>query len=137
MQDEQQLVEIKTRTSRGLKSKIRQGYNAGAQNYGYRSVHIEDQTRKDSWGRPRVIGSRRERLPEQVDVLLRMAEARISGATFTDIAASLNADGIPTLRGGKWNSSTVLGILRNKIYRGIIEYGKTTTLAARGASPGS
>lgn len=128
MQDEQQLVEIKTRTSRGLKSKIRKGYNAGAQNYGYRSVHIEDPTRKDSWGRLRIIGSRRERVPEQAEVLLRMAETRISGATFTDIAAGLNADGIPTLRGGKWNSSTVLGILRNKIYRGIIEYGKTTTL---------
>ena len=35
---------------------------------------------------------------------------------LSEIAADLNADGIPTQRGGRWHASTVRYILSNQVY---------------------
>ncbi len=43
-------------------------------------------------------------------------------ATLSEIAAGLNADEIPTQRGGKWHAATVKYILSNAAYvPGVIE----------------
>jgi DNA invertase Pin-like site-specific DNA recombinase len=37
---------------------------------------------------------------------------RAAGATLQEIAAELTAAGVPTVRGGQWGPSTIMGILR-------------------------
>lgn len=42
-----------------------------------------------------------------------------------EIAFQLNAEGVPTSRGGKWNQKTITGMLKQEAYLGKIVYGKT------------
>jgi site-specific DNA recombinase len=44
--------------------------------------------------------------------LAHMHALRAAGATYQAIAEDLTAAGIPTVRGGRWQAATVLGILR-------------------------
>jgi DNA invertase Pin-like site-specific DNA recombinase len=54
-------------------------------------------------GRPRVVDD---------EVIARIVAARNAGHTLASIAASLNADEVPTVRGGRrWHDSTVRCIL--------------------------
>lgn len=46
------------------------------------------------------------------DVLDRIGKARAEGATLQAIADGLNADGVPTARGGRWQTSSVQSALR-------------------------
>jgi site-specific DNA recombinase len=39
-------------------------------------------------------------------------------ASLSEIATSLNVDGIPTARGGRWHASTVRYVLLNRAYTG-------------------
>ncbi len=60
----------------------------------------------------------------------------LAGKTMRQIAASLNAKGTPTARGGKWYASTVAYVLHNGFYAGFIQYngsevmGEHTTLVS-------
>jgi DNA invertase Pin-like site-specific DNA recombinase len=53
-------------------------------------------------GRPRVISDA---------VVARIAAERAAGATLRQIAEGLGLDGVPTVRGGPWKTSTVQGLL--------------------------
>lgn len=53
---------------------------------------------------------------EERAIVLRIKTARAEGKALNAIAAELNADGVPTKRGGKWFASTVRYIERNGIY---------------------
>ncbi len=55
-------------------------------------------------------------IPYQMKIVKEIYEARNVGITINQIAKILNDDGIPTLNGGKWQGSTIFGILNNKIY---------------------
>lgn len=41
----------------------------------------------------------------------------IAGTAPHQIANELNADGVPTKRGGKWYAATVHYIMHNKLYK--------------------
>ena len=43
------------------------------------------------------------------------------------IARELNEQGIPTIKGNPWTSSSVMGIINNEKYKGDILLGKTFT----------
>lgn len=61
------------------------------------------------------------------DLVVNQEEAKIIQRIFTDylsskgvftIAKELNDEGVPTIKGGKWQESTILQILRNEKYKG-------------------
>ena len=56
--------------------------------------------------------------PAQAEVVKRIFEAALAGQGSFVIARQLNEEGVATVAGGKWHSSTVLGILKNEKYRG-------------------
>lgn len=67
-------------------------------------------------------------VPEETVVAHFIFESFVSGMVMHRIAKSLNLRHIPTLMGGKWTSSTLLGILRNKRYVGDALMQKTYTV---------
>ena len=66
--------------------------------------------------------------PEEAPVVRRIFDEYDRGLSYYKIAKGLNADGIPTKRGGKWGAAVVRNILRNPSYVGIYCYGKTRTV---------
>jgi site-specific DNA recombinase len=80
---------------RGLGGAVRAGRNPGGDLYGYTP-------RKGEAG---VLDIN----PETADVVKRIYEEYVAGASPRAIAARLNADGISAPRGGKWNASTING----------------------------
>ena len=65
---------------------------------------------------------------EEAPVVRRIFEEYDSGLSVYRIAKGLNADGIPTKRGGKWGAAAVRNILRNPSYVGIDYYGNNRTV---------
>ena len=55
-------------------------------------------------------------------------ERYVAGAGSTIIARELNEQGIMTIRGNPWTSSSVMGIINNEKYKGDILLGKTFTV---------
>jgi site-specific DNA recombinase len=123
------------RIHRTLDGLVRQGKNAGGKTFGYRPVPLFDPVRTDAYGRPLVIGARREVVREQAAIVLEIFEQYASGWSPRKIAEGLNARGIPspgstwqrTIRrkDGKWLASTIggdpkrgIGILNNELYVG-------------------
>lgn len=63
--------------------------------------------------------------PEQASVVKRIFDDYIGGKGSFVIAKDLNAAGVETVAGGKWHSSTILGILKNEKYMGDAKLQKT------------
>ena len=61
--------------------------------------------------------------PEKVPVIERIYDEFLSGRALLQIARALNADGIPTLRGGEWHPHVIGSMLDNPIYTGLIRDG--------------
>ncbi|MCI5503351.1 MAG: recombinase family protein [Eubacterium sp.] len=55
-------------------------------------------------------------------------ERYVSGAGSTMIARELNEQGIPTIKGNPWRSSSVMRIINNEKYKGDVLLGKTFTV---------
>ncbi|WP_267422634.1 recombinase family protein [Methylobacterium sp. GC_Met_2] len=104
---EQERYVIRDRTAGGRTTKARKGGFAGGQApYGYE---------RDLEGGLRIV-------PAQARVVRRIFEARKRKTTLKAIAETLNADGIPAPKGGRWSISTVAYVTDNMKYRGAIEY---------------
>ena len=63
--------------------------------------------------------------PGQAKVVKRIFDDYIGGKGSFIIAKELIAEGVPTVAGGKWHSSTILGILKNEKYKGDAKLQKT------------
>ena len=63
--------------------------------------------------------------PDQAKVVERIFADYISGKGSFVIAKELNGEGVSTVAGGKWYSSTVLNILKNEKYKGDAKLQKT------------
>ena len=118
-----QIEQISQRVKRGQAGNIRQGKAAGALAYGYKVKYLNDQGVPES--------GLREIHPEEAKIVQRIYNEFCSGKTVGEIVASLNKEGIPSQRGGKWRSSTVSGhrgrgngILQNPIYKGQIVWNR-------------
>ena len=57
-------------------------------------------------------------VPEEAKVVQRVFESYVKGKTIREIAAELNAEGIPSKSGIEWNSTSINQILRNEKYIG-------------------
>lgn len=121
--------EIGRRTRRGLEGKARSGKSAGGKSYGYMSATAAG---KDQ----RVID------PVHAAVVVRVFELYASGASARSIAATLNAEGVPSpgshwkrdarRRDSKWLASAIhgdvnrgSGILNNDSYRGVVIWNRS------------
>lgn len=103
---------IKERTFSGKVTRAKEGKNSGfTYSYGYRKGSTE----------PYLF----EIVPEEALIVKKIYSAYLSGRGAFGIAADLNEAGITTRDGQKWSGNTILYMLRNKIYIGILEYGKT------------
>jgi hypothetical protein len=72
------------------------------------------------------------------ETVRRIFAMKTENATLQAIADALNADGVPTARGGRWWPGTVRYVLDNPKYRGQVEYlfrwnGAEAHIARRGA----
>ena len=63
--------------------------------------------------------------PAQAEVVRRIFEDTIGGKGSFVIARQLNGEGVATVAGGRWHSSTILGILKNEKYKGDVKLQKT------------
>lgn len=84
---------------------------------------------------PGKTGLNRQVVPEQVAIVRRIFDDYADGLSPRRIAAALNAEGVSSPSGGKWNDSTIRGnakkrdgMLRNESYVGIIVYGRNRFL---------
>lgn len=112
---EMELEAIRTRTKAGRAELLKQGrYPGGKPPYGYVAVR-----RVDSDGNP-IGGYTLELDPVNSAVVRRICEA-VCTRSIRSVCASLDADGIPAPKGGKWTVQTVIAIVRSRWVLGIVE----------------
>ena len=118
------LKDLAIKTRRGQRGRVEAGKIPGGNSYGYKIVRklLADGT---------VTTGEREVDPEQASVVRRIFREYADGIPPRKIAAALNAEGIPSPRGGQWNASTINGsrqrrngILNNELYLGVITYNR-------------
>ncbi len=109
------LADLAQKTKRGLQAVVNDGRQAGGKSYGYDSIGTGES----------VVNE------EQAEVVRRIFREYAAGQTPREIARDLNADAIPSPRGGKWNASTINGsrqrqngILQNRLYAGQIVWNR-------------
>jgi DNA invertase Pin-like site-specific DNA recombinase len=99
-------------------------FTHGTRPYGYEIVgHHADGTRHPTPGRcPKCDGVRGGRKTLEPDdlapVIVKIFERAASGKSYTTIARELQADGVPTQRGGPWGEGVIGQVIRNVAYRG-------------------
>ena len=102
---------------RGLRESASRGFwVAPVPPHGYRKVAVEDGA------------SKRQKLelnPPADGVMRRIFEMALKGESVLDIARALNAEGIPTARGKRWNKTTIHAMLANEAYTGTLVWGAT------------
>ncbi len=102
---------------RGLRESASRGFwVAPVPPHGYRKVAVEDGA------------SKRQKLelnPPADAVMRRIFEMALKGESVLDIARTLNAEGIPTARGKRWNKTTIHSMLANEAYTGTLVWGAT------------
>ena len=118
------LRDLAVKTRRGQRGRVEAGKIPGGNSYGYAIVRrlLADGS---------VTTGEREIEPEQAATVRRIFQMYADGMAPRKIAATLNAEGLPSPRGGVWNASTINGsrqrrngILNNELYTGTITYNR-------------
>lgn len=73
--------------------------------------------------------------PERVRVVRQMFEWCVGGVGLRTIAMRLNAAGVRTPMGRRWEHSTVSSILRNPVYKGALDWNRTNKSRINAPSP--
>jgi hypothetical protein len=124
--------DLRDKTRRGMMGQFRRGSGAGGRANGYRSEPIHDPTKKDAYGNPLIVGSRRAINVDEADVVVRVFQMYTAGLSAKTIARRLNEERIPSPRARQnaparrgWTWTTIagsprrsFGILNNPIYIG-------------------
>ena len=112
---EHYLKVLSAKTKRGMRANAEKGRATGARRYGYKSYPGGDE----------------EIVAGEADIVRRIFAAYAAGDSPTEIALTLNNEGIPGPRGGKWNASTISGsngrgngILNTEQYTGVKVWGR-------------
>lgn len=118
LMNEMFLDDLRERTHRGMTGQAIKGYNCGGRTFGYRNTPIEDESRKDAYGRAAVIAVRYEIDEAQAETVRLIHEWYAAGHSYKWIAGELNRRKVPASRGGTWALSAVKVILENEMYEG-------------------
>lgn len=114
--------DLASRVRRGHKGTLAQGRHPSGVAYGYRRVtDVKD-------GKGDQVHGLREIDPGTSVVVVRLFEQYAGGHSPRQLAGELNADRIPGPRAGPWTASTIAKLLRNPIYIGRLEYGRTRSV---------
>ncbi len=115
------------RTKRGHSGNIRDGKVAGGHAYEYKIVYFNPDGKMERG--LRAVDA------DQAKIIQEIFTRFTKGHSPNLIAKSLNERAIPTARGGKWSSGTIIGtagrprgILRNPIYKGILAYNRLSQI---------
>ena len=118
------LKDLAIKTRRGQRGRVEAGKIPGGNSYGYTIVRRIMDNGSVSTGE-------REIDPDQAAIIRRMFKEYADGIAPRQIARRLNAEGVPSPRGGQWNASTINGsrqrrngILNNELYLGRINYNR-------------
>jgi site-specific DNA recombinase len=124
--DAQQRRDLAHNIRRGQRTSVAQGRAPAGLAYGYRQANRID----DRGGFVRGL---REIDPDQAEVVRRIFAEIAAGQSARAVAERLNADRIPSPRGGSWSNSTILGdrkrangLVKNRLYIGELIVGRTT-----------
>ena len=118
------LKDLADKTRRGQRGRVEAGKIPGGNSYGYKIVRriLDDGS---------VSTGEREIDLDQAAVVGRIFREYAGGLAPRRIAGRLNAEGIPSPRGGQWNASTINGsrqrrngVLNNALYLGRITYNR-------------
>ncbi len=111
------LRDLAKATHRGQVGRVLAGVRAGGCPYGYTTTAVR--------GELAIV-------PEKAAVVRRIYAEYLSGKSARQIADGLNADGIPSTRGGTWSASAIhgdtrrgIGILTNPTYAGRIVWNRS------------
>ena len=121
--NEQYLVDLGHKTSRGLRARAEKGLATGGVPFGYRTKKNLDEQGKS-------LGSDIHIHDEEAKLVNRIFKLWIDGNSCSGIAGLLNAEEVPSPRSTKkrnkrgWPGSTIRGILRNTAYIGKWTYGE-------------
>ena len=125
LMDARYLKDLADRVRRGQRGQHGRGFNAGGRAYGYRVV-------KPIGADGEIIRGILEIDEEQAEIVRRIYAESLAGVSAYAIVKRLNAEGIPSPRGGPGRVSTLHGdrvrangILRNHLYRGVMIYNRT------------
>lgn len=117
--------ELGAKIRRGQRGSITAGRSAGGLAYGYRRANRLDE-------RGELVRGLREIDDDQAAIVRRIFEEYAAGLSPRAIAGRLNAQGVPSPRGGLWRVSTISGhrrrghgILQNRIYVGELIFFRT------------
>ena len=118
------LKDLAIKTKRGQRGRVEAGKIPGGNSYGYNIIR---QLKDDGT----VTTGEREINVEHAAIIKRIFEEYAACKSPRKIAAALNAECIPSPRGGQWNASTINGsrqrrngILNNELYLGRITYNR-------------
>jgi site-specific DNA recombinase len=136
--DEDFLEDLREKTRRGMLGQVKRGLSPGGRAYGYRSVPIYDETKRDAYGQPLVVGYRRAVNPDEAPNVRRIFEMYAAGQSPKTIAHRLNDEGIPApswregapQRGWTWSTingspKKAIGILNNPLYVGRLVWNRS------------
>lgn len=106
---------IRRRLEAGKIAAIKEGkYLGKTAPYGYERVRIEN-------GKGWTLRA----IPEEAEIVRRIFDMHVTkGYGIYTIARILNANSIPTSKGGTWHPGTIRGILQNIIYAGYVYWGR-------------
>jgi site-specific DNA recombinase len=129
------LDDLKDKTHRGLAGQAIKKFWAGGKPYGYRLVQLKDETRRDSYGNPEVIGTQLVIDEEQAAIVREIFSLYASDWSQRAIAAMLNERGVPSpgsawrgrtvRRASGWLGSTINSLVPNELYCGRLHWNQT------------
>jgi site-specific DNA recombinase len=126
-----QLQEIGRKTRRGLQGVARAGRHTGGRVYGYR-------IRREQNSAGEAIRGLLDIEPSEAKVVQEIFRRYAAGISPRAIVSDLNARGVPSPRGGRWNASTINGnaergngVIHNELYRGVLMFGRQTWIKDR------
>jgi DNA invertase Pin-like site-specific DNA recombinase len=129
------LDDLKDKTHRGLAGQALKKYWAGGKPYGYSLAQIKDESRRDTYGNPEVIGTTLAIEPTQAAVVREIFGLYAEDYSQVAIAETLNRRKVPSpgsswkgrtvRRTSGWLGSTINSLLENELYRGKYHWNKS------------